>query len=63
MKNYLVELILEPRLPQGKYIGRRYITIKLPADNEIDAGNFAKESIEVLLISNVLVIVNKVLES
>jgi len=62
MKNYVVELILEPRLPKGKYCGRRYINIAITAENESEAGIIATETIKVLLIPNVLVVVNKVLE-
>ena len=62
MKNYVVELILEPRLPKGKYCGRRYINIVITTENESEAGIIAIEMIKVLLIPNVLVIVNKVLE-
>ena len=60
MKNFKVELILEPHLPKNKYNGRRYISIGVIAKNEIAAGKFAKETIEVLLIPNVLIKVNKI---
>jgi len=62
MKNYSVELILEPRLPKGKYCGRRYINISITAENESEAGIIAKEMVGVLLIPNVLIIAKQVSE-
>ena len=61
MKDYMVELILQPQ-GKCKYNGRRYITMRMSANDEIEAGNFVKEAIGVLLIPDVLIIVNKVLE-
>ena len=57
MKKYKIELILEPT---GKYIGRRYISIEMRAENELEAGNFAVETMSVILMPDVKVMVRSV---
>jgi len=59
MKKYKIELILEPT---EKYIGRRYISIEMRAENELEAGNFAVETISVILTPDVKVMVRSVNE-
>jgi len=59
MKKYKIELILEPT---GKYIGRRYISIEMRAENELEAGNFAVETMSVILTPDVKIMVRSVNE-
>jgi len=44
MKDFTVEIILQPQ-GKCKYNGRRYISMKMSANDEIEAGNFVKEAI------------------
>jgi len=49
-------------MPTGKYIGRRYISIEMRAENELEAGNFAVETMSVILTPDVKVMVRSVKE-
>jgi len=59
MKTYKIELTL---MPTGKYIGRRYISIEMRAENEEEAGKFAVETMSVILTPDVKVMVRSVKE-
>ena len=59
MKKYKIELILQPT---GKYIGRRYISIEMKAENELEAGEFAVETMSVIVTPDVKVMVRSVKE-
>ena len=59
MKNYEIELILQPT---GRYVGRRYIKIEMRAENKEEAGNFAVETISVIVTPDVKVMVRSVKE-
>jgi len=49
-------------MPTGKYIGRRYISIEMRAENEEEAGKFAVETMSVILTPDVKVMVRSVKE-
>ena len=59
MKTYKIELTL---MPIGKYIRRRYISIEMRAENEEEAGNFAVETMSVIVTPDVKVMVRSVKE-
>ena len=54
MKNYEVKLMLKPT---GRYNGVRYIKIEMSAEDIVTAGEFAVETISVLLTEDVEVLV------
>ena len=59
MKKYKIELTL---MPTGKYIGCRYISIEMSADDEEQAGKFAVETMSVIVTPDVKVLVTNVIE-
>jgi len=59
MKNYEVKLMLKPT---GKYNGCRYIKIDMSAEDEKTAGEFAVETISVLLTEDVEVTIKNIKE-
>jgi len=59
MKKYKIELTL---MPTGKYIGCRHISIEMKADDEKHAGEFAVETMSVIVTPDVKVMVRSVKE-
>jgi len=59
MKKYKIELTL---MPTGKYIGCRYISMEMKADDEKQAGEFAVETMSVIVTPDVKVLVRNVIE-